>query len=271
MLSEKVSTATSVVRVAPNNVQSVNLTVGTRDSTVRNYHLQEQPIPEGYQIYEERLEVSGVVHRKKEAQAFVRSSKKWLEFERDLGNPYDENAIKIIGCVKRLFGTKRRHVGFVPPDVVKRMVDANVDGAIRPRLLKSYLGDSGFVEILFQIIGPKGKIHGRKAPELAEEPHYTDFVDRIKWLKAEKRHEEAIELLFNLVQETEDEAAAEGFGVAPWYYEQLAILLRKEKRYGDEVLILERYEAQPKARGAKPAKLAARLVRAREARDKKHA
>ena len=73
------------------------------------------------------------------------------------------------------------------------------------------------------------------------------------------------------MQETEDEAAAEGFGVAPWYYEQLAILLRKEKRYGDEVLILERYEAQPKARGAKPAKLAARLVRAREARDKKHA
>jgi len=76
-----------------------------------------------------------------------------------------------------------------------------------------------------------------------------------------------------LVDETEKEAKSqgEGWGVAPWYYEQLAILYRKEKQYDNEVEILERYERQPKAPGAGPEKLADRLMKAREVRDKKGA
>ncbi len=59
--------------------------------------------------------------------------------------------------------------------------------------------------------------------------------------------------------------------MASWYYEQLAILYRKEKQYDNEVEILERYERQPKAPGAGPEKLADRLMKAREVRDKKGA
>ena len=96
--------------------------------------------------------------------------------------------------------------------------------------------------------------------------HYTDSVDRVKQLKREKRHKEAIELLLKLVDATESEskAAGRGWGVAPWYYEQLAIIYRKEKRIADEVAILERYEAQPKAPGAGPSKLKERLAKANE-------
>lgn len=95
--------------------------------------------------------------------------------------------------------------------------------------------------------------------------HYTDLVESVKQLKREKRHEEAIPLLLRLVEATEEEAKAAGggWGVAPWYYEQLAILYRKERRYADEVAILERYQAQPKAPGAGPGKLAERLEKAR--------
>ncbi|WP_070988903.1 hypothetical protein [Halofilum ochraceum] len=95
--------------------------------------------------------------------------------------------------------------------------------------------------------------------------HYTDYVERVKQLKRERRHEEAIELLMNLVRATESESktAGQGWGVAPWYYEQLAIIYRKEKRIADEIEILERYEAQPKAPGAGPSKLKERLERAR--------
>ena len=73
-------------------------------------------------------------------------------------------------------------------------------------------------------------------------------------------------LLLHLVNatETESKAAGSGWGVAPWYYEQLAILYRKEKRFADEVAILERYVSQPKAPGAGPSKLTARLEKARE-------
>jgi hypothetical protein len=99
-----------------------------------------------------------------------------------------------------------------------------------------------------------------------EGAHYTDYVEQVKQLKSEKRHAEAIALLLVLVDatETESTAAGAGWGVAPWYYEQLAILYRKEKQFADEVAILERYEAQPKAPGAGPGKLAERLTKARE-------
>ena len=96
--------------------------------------------------------------------------------------------------------------------------------------------------------------------------HYTEYVEHIKQLKREKKHQEAIDLLLKLVDATESEAkeAGGGWGVAPWYYEQLAILYRKEKRYADEIAILERYMAQEKAPGAGPTKLATRLIKAKE-------
>ena len=97
--------------------------------------------------------------------------------------------------------------------------------------------------------------------------HFTSYVEQIRQLKREKRHQEAIELLLKTVDVTESEANVDGLGVAPWYYEQLAIIYRKEKRYADEVAILERYDAQPKGPGAKPKVLADRLVKARKLAD----
>jgi len=105
-----------------------------------------------------------------------------------------------------------------------------------------------------------------KKAGLVEGAHYTDHVERVKQLKREKRHSEAIDLLLKLVDATEAEAraAGRGWGAAPWYYEQLAIIYRKEKRFAEEVAILERYEVQPQASGAGPSKLGERLKKARE-------
>jgi hypothetical protein len=95
--------------------------------------------------------------------------------------------------------------------------------------------------------------------------HYTDYVEQVKQLKREGRHPEAVDLLVKLVYATEAESRAAGsrWGVAPWYYEQLAIIYRAEKRFQDEVAVLERYEAQSKAPGAGPGRLAERLTKAR--------
>lgn len=98
------------------------------------------------------------------------------------------------------------------------------------------------------------------------EHHYTDFVEQVKQLKRDGRYGEAIKLLTKLVEATESESNAAGrrLGVAPWYYEQLAIIYRKQKRLGDEVAILERYASQAKAPGAGPSKLAERLKKAKQ-------
>ncbi|MDX2424664.1 MAG: hypothetical protein QNK15_00250 [Cycloclasticus sp.] len=96
--------------------------------------------------------------------------------------------------------------------------------------------------------------------------HYTDSIEKVKQLKREGKHQDAINILLQAVDSTEKESefAGEGWGVAPWYYEQLAIIYRKEKEYQKEVEILERYAAQPKAPGAGPQKLAERLAKAEE-------
>ncbi len=66
------------------------------------YHTKTQPIPKGYQIYEDYLEVQGVSYRKKDAMKFAKaavSKPVWLTFELEPDNPEDRNAIKIIGCI----------------------------------------------------------------------------------------------------------------------------------------------------------------------------
>ena len=101
-----------------------------------------------------------------------------------------------------------------------------------------------------------GKIRGR---------HYTEYVETVKELRREGSAEEAEHLLLELVDATEAEAQAQGpsWGVAPWYYEQLAILYRKQGNPEREVAILERFDAQPHAPGASPPKLQARLEKAK--------
>jgi len=100
---------------------------------------------------------------------------------------------------------------------------------------------------------------------------YLAVVPKVKALKAAGKNKKAIKLLLSAVDLTEAEShyIGGGWGVAPWYYEQLAILYRKEKDYKKEVSILERYAAQQKSIGKGPEKLGERLVKARTLLKKK--
>jgi hypothetical protein len=69
--------------------------------------------------------------------------------------------------------------------------------------------------------------------------------------------------LLDLVQMTEAESRASGWGVAPAWYEELAILYRKRKDHRAEVAILERFASQCHAPGVKPPQLLERLDKAR--------
>ncbi len=89
--------------------------------------------------------------------------------------------------------------------------------------------------------------------------HYTEHVETVKQLKRDGNYHDAATLLLRLVDATESEDAVERFGVAPWYYEQLAIIYRKQGEPDSERTVLRRFARQRHAPGAKPAKLMKRL------------
>ena len=115
-------------------------------------------------------------------------------------------------------------------------------------------------------ISEKEAALNRGSPGYVDGKHFTTYIEQVKHLKREERHDEAIALLLNLIAATEAESRESGgpSGVAPWYYEQLAIIYRKVKRHSDEVAVLERYEGQTKAPGVGPQRLAERLTKAKE-------
>jgi hypothetical protein len=94
--------------------------------------------------------------------------------------------------------------------------------------------------------------------------HYTEYVETIKELKRVGDLEKAEQLLQELIKAVEAESRAEKWGVAPWYYEQLAIIYRKRKDYLKEIEVLERFAKQKHAPGASPPKLLERLEKARK-------
>ena len=75
---------------------------------------------------------------------------------------------------------------------------------------------------------------------LVDGKHYTAYVDEVRSLKRSGNLDAAECLLLRLVEGTEEEARAKQWGVAPWYYEQLAIVYAKKKHLALELAILER-------------------------------
>ncbi len=98
-----------------------------------------------------------------------------------------------------------------------------------------------------------------KRPGYYKGRHFTEYVDDVRSLKRAGRLEEAARLLLSLIEATEAESRATGHGVAPWYYEHLAIVYRKLKDPVNEKQLLVRFAEQVHAPGATPDKLLKRL------------
>ena len=101
-------------------------------------------------------------------------------------------------------------------------------------------------------------------PGFVRGKHFTKYVETVKTVKRRGDFPALETLLLELVDATEAESRAEGWGVAPWYYEELANLYKKQDQPQKELAILERYDGQKKAPGALPPKLAERLAKLRK-------
>lgn len=89
--------------------------------------------------------------------------------------------------------------------------------------------------------------------------HYSGHVPELDRLRRAGEFGAYEVLLWRCIEATEAEARAQRCGVAPAYYERLAILFRKQGRQTDEISVLERYQCQRKAPGVGPSKLRERL------------
>ena len=79
---------------------------------------------------------------------------------------------------------------------------------------------------------------------LVDGKHYTEYVESVKELKRRNELGKVESLLLRLIQAVEEESSVKGWIVAPWYYEQLAIIYRKQKAADKELGILRRFAHQ---------------------------
>lgn len=98
--------------------------------------------------------------------------------------------------------------------------------------------------------------------------HYSKWSGKVRSLKRQKKYDEAIKLLNACMSATERESTIMGWGVAPWYYEQTAIIYREQGKINEEIAVLEMYMHRQHGRSGPSRKLSARLGRARELKAK---
>ena len=89
------------------------------------------------------------------------------------------------------------------------------------------------------------------------------LVGRVKELKRSCEYAAALSLLLAEIDSQEQVSVEQKCGVAPWYYEQAAIIYRKLDDPSAEISILERFMAQRHAPGVGPGELLLRLQKSK--------
>ena len=108
--------------------------------------------------------------------------------------------------------------------------------------------------------GKTGELVITLAPEASR---INDLVERIEMLKRSGGYSAALDLLQAEIELQERVSVEQKCGVAPWYYEQAAIIHRKLNDPNAEIAILERFAQQRHAPGVGPGKLLIRLRKAK--------
>lgn len=143
---------------------------------------------------------------------------------------------------------------------VELLKQRNSDGSF---YLAELLSPVGMVVATASSCHTRGNQDKKNKAGYVDGKHYTEYVERVKTIKRDGNYESAEQLLTLLVGAVEAESKTLGKGVAPWYYEQLAIVYRKRKDYLSEIAILERFSKQRHSPGVSSDKLLERLEKAK--------
>ena len=90
-------------------------------------------------------------------------------------------------------------------------------------------------------------------------------LELVKELQRHGRMDDALMLGLTLLERIEADPESQNYGVAPAYYERVAVILRKLGRRKEEIAILERFAKQKQAPATNPNQLIQRLEKLRDA------
>lgn len=109
------------------------------------------PIPKGYQIYINNPAIAGLSYRKEDALKWASADNQDIQLERESGNQHDSNAIKVIGTTKK----NNYFLGYLPKELAENLVETETFDIVKARLIRIYVSETGFIDIQYQVIGPK--------------------------------------------------------------------------------------------------------------------
>lgn len=104
--------------------------------------------------------------------------------------------------------------------------------------------DAPIAERMFAKMEKLGRQRPVEGPGYFKGRHYTTYAHEIEVLRQDGKLAELESLCIELVGAVEAESKAEGLGVAPAYYLELAWIYRNRNDYTSEVAILERLSQQ---------------------------
>ena len=220
---------------------------------------QNPPMGLPKKLYE-YISVSGVTQsaRIEFVKDFINGNNRNIELLREPENSYDKNAVKVIGhWVDSVGSQKSAQIGYLPAEtaliISKDYKDLKIGATIKA--LYAPIGSKG-PGIRIDIWGPRAKKEDMvkkdiqfefiksepdSKPGYFQNKHYTEYVEIVKDLKRANEYEKAEKLLLILIKAVEAESKANECVPAWGYYEELAIIYRKQKLYDKEIVILEQY------------------------------
>ena len=104
-------------------------------------------------------------HRLKDAKRFQRGRDHAIRLEYEPRNPYDANAITVIGISRGWLFRSSRNIGYVPADVAATIVGGR-HLEHQPRLRNVWRG--GFIRAAIVILAPKQVVKATRKPQAAK-------------------------------------------------------------------------------------------------------
>jgi hypothetical protein len=111
----------------------------------------DQRLPPDYSIFIKNSQITGISYRREDVIKFIHSEGLCLALELEPSNTMDINAIKLIG---KTDGADYL-LGYIARGYAQQIADSGMFQQLLPRLMRVYQGKDDYVDITFQILGPK--------------------------------------------------------------------------------------------------------------------
>ena len=132
-------------------------------------------LQKGVVVYKKDMEPAGMYYRIGDAREFVKMNDIWLELEWESTNPYDQNAIKVMGCSRELSHGERKHIGYIPRKVAAILANYNLSNHMISCLHRSYYDfRTNTVIVNFDLAGPVTK--WKEFKEALQSFEYRSFL-----------------------------------------------------------------------------------------------